>query len=272
MPTTAVIVQNTPVAMYLAANAIEKSKIGGKGSLDENLAIKVRMVYRFIKKIYDLNPNYAGMYAACNYMWQLLGPFGLMALGITGTTSGGGQITPITPIAPWNFKYLIPAVAAQFTDATHYDNPDIAGKQLEVYWKNIPNFESAFGWRFIYTSTGIQIFVDDGMGGNSFDAFGANADAEFEIFIVNPVATAASSTAPGPQVSIHAGVGGEIFWTDPLLVGKTVLMVLRPTPCPIVGGSPTGIQCTFNSLTGTITFASTFPFVNSDDIAYALYV
>jgi hypothetical protein len=270
MPTNAVIIQNTPVACYLAANAIEKNRIKGRGFLDDKLAIKLRIVYRFVKKIYDLDPLHDGMFAACNYMWELCGAFGVMALGITGTTSGGGQITPITPIAPFNFLYLIPITASDFATPTNYNDSRIAGKELQVFWNNVDRYLE-IGTELIYTPTGFSVFIDDGLGNNSFNAFTTNSDAEFKIYIVHPTGTTVTPTT-GTGVVAYQGIGGETEFIDDSLIGKTALMIFRGTPYDIIiGGSPTASQVKFLSATGEVIFNVGNPIASGESV-YVLYV
>jgi len=107
MPTNAVIVSNAPIAQVLAANDVAKGNLFG-ARLDPQLPIKIFIVYKIVKKIYDIDPNYSGMTKACLYLWELCGRYGTAAMAYTG---GGGSVSPITPpsvkkVTPLRFTVL----------------------------------------------------------------------------------------------------------------------------------------------------------------------
>lgn len=93
MPTPTQVLTLAPGAGYLAFNAIDKGQLFGRGKLNPILPQQIFGLYYIIKKIYDNDPNYTGMVAACNYLWEIMGRYGVAAQG----ASGGGSVSPITP-------------------------------------------------------------------------------------------------------------------------------------------------------------------------------
>jgi hypothetical protein len=189
MPTTAQIVENTPIAVYLASNAIEKNGYTGRGFLDKKLAIKIRIAYKFVKEIYDIDPDYDGMYEVCNWMWELCGVFGAQAMGISG--SGGSVAPPSSVPTAVNFgEYVRRITATNFTNGTDYDDVWIAGYEAFVLWNNIPRYLTP-GVEVRYTPSGFTIWIDDGAGGNGFNANTTQTDVEMYVFKRFPSANAA---------------------------------------------------------------------------------
>ena len=107
MADVSVILNNAPTASVLAANAARKGTLFG-GNIDPNLSITIYANYKVLKTIYDKNPNYDGLYAVAQRLWEMMGRFGIQAAAYTGTGGGSGGITPITPVtgvpAPYYFS------------------------------------------------------------------------------------------------------------------------------------------------------------------------
>lgn len=98
MPNNANILAYAPGASYLAANDVRKSGLyNNSGRTNPILPQQIYAIYFVIKKIYDLDPNYPGMTVACQYLWEIMGRYGLKAIGLTGN---GGSVTPINPSIP----------------------------------------------------------------------------------------------------------------------------------------------------------------------------
>lgn len=170
MATESVILTNAPVACYLAANAIEKNGVFGRGFLDDKLAIKIRFLYKFIKKIYDLDPNYSGMYQNCQYLWEVCGIFGVQAMSITNSGSGGGSITPVTPTSGSLLNW-IEVRKSDFFNATEYRDSRLKGKDLSVdgNWLGEKIVVENVQWMKL-NDGGVKILVD------GFDAKSDNFD------------------------------------------------------------------------------------------------
>lgn len=140
MPTNSEILQLAPIASYLAANDVRKSTLFNNfARLNPILPQQIYAIYFITKKIYDLDPNYDGMTAVCNYLWEICGRYGVAAQGI----SGGGGYTPIpTPVQ--NFPIYI--TQDNFTTATLYPNTKLFGNNISVFLSQInrlllPNVE-----------------------------------------------------------------------------------------------------------------------------------
>ena len=71
MPANSVILENAPVACVLAGTDISRGTLFGQ-RIDPLLDQKIYATYFVIKKIFDLDPNYSGMTAACLYLWELM--------------------------------------------------------------------------------------------------------------------------------------------------------------------------------------------------------
>lgn len=106
-----------------------------------------------------------------NYLYYLCGKYALMALAIIN--GGGGVVgTVVQPNAP----YLIPITGADFATATEYNNPAIVGRNLAIFWNDVPRY--LFPNEFEYTTTGINITIP------GFDAT-ANPGYQLFIYIIN---------------------------------------------------------------------------------------
>lgn len=160
MATESVILTNAPVACYLAANAIEKNGISGRGFLDDKLPIKIRFLYKFIKKIYDLDPSYTGMYQNCQYLWEVCGIFGVQAMAITNSSSGGGSVTPVTPISGSLLNW-IEVRKSDFFNATEYRDSRLKGKDLSVdgNWLGERIVKENIEWMKL-NDGGVKILID----------------------------------------------------------------------------------------------------------------
>jgi len=134
MPTNAEILSLAPGAGYLAANAKSKSVLFPNfGRLNPILPQQIYALYFVIKKIYDLNPNYSGMTAACLYLWEIMGRYGLAAQGIAG---GGGSVPSPTPPARITFPLYIfgGTTGSSFeSDGITYLNPYLFGLQIAIF-------------------------------------------------------------------------------------------------------------------------------------------
>jgi hypothetical protein len=131
MPTPTIILRNAPISVVLASNEVAKGTLFGQ-RLDPSLPEKIYAIYIPIKKIFDIDPNYSGMVAVCNYLWELMGRYGIAAMAYTG---GGGEIAPPTSDGYYTYRELSISVdgnsgspiAGEYT----YQNDDlILGKDL----------------------------------------------------------------------------------------------------------------------------------------------
>lgn len=156
MPTNLVILQNAPISCVLAGSDVAKGSLFGQ-RLDTMLHTKIYVTYKIIKKIYDLDNNYSGMTAACLYLWELMGKYGIMAQYYT---SGGGSVAPPTPGTENIYPFKI--VSSDFeSDGVSYNNPRIVGDIIELFINEYSNqfiYEGAD--TFSYTPTGIIMNIE----------------------------------------------------------------------------------------------------------------
>ncbi len=200
-----------------------------------------------------------------NYLIWLCGKYGQQAQFILDTTGGGGSVVPgggsgIT------FDYLIPVNGGvpDFTNATDYDDPRIVGRNLEIFWNDIPRFLVAGEWT--YTATGIRILVA------GFDATANTYD--FKIFIRNPFASSGTGTEVTRSFQ-YTGTGGETSFFDPILVDSTIVEVARGSDYELIySGTPTGLQSLVTLSSGLsdghIAFASDNPLI-ADEIVTVVF-
>jgi len=270
--TPAQIIDIAKLSQMYAGNAIAKGSLFSP-ELSPKLARILYVERRSLQWMYNLSPTNTTLQNVANYVYRLCGRFGLRAIAVLGGGAGGGTI--ITPVRPtqfgFSFEYLIPITAADFATATDYNDSRIAGKQLEVFWKNIPNYQTPTGWQLIYTPSGFTVFVNDGTGGNAFNAFTTNSDAIFDIYIVHPTGTTVTPTT-GTGVITYQGIGGETEFNDDTLIDKTILMVFRGTPYGIITSwNPGALEAKFLSATGEVIFNAGNPIL-SGELVFVLYV
>ena len=269
LKTPAQIIDIAKLSQFYAANFIGNGSLFSP-ELDPRWARILYVERKSLEWMYDLDPTNSTLQKVANYVYRLCGRAGLKAAAVLGGGAGGSGtiITPTTPTTlGFRFLYLIPITAADFTTATEYDNPDIAGKELQVFWNNIDRYLE-IGTELLYTPTGFTVFIDDGSGGNSFNAFTTNTDAEFKIYIVHPEGTSISSPTQGYYP--YTGIGGETSFSNSVLVGKTVVFVLRGTAYGVVASSPATNEVMFDTTTGTVTFNSGNP-INAGEFIIVPY-
>lgn len=164
MPSNSDILLYAPGAGYLAANDVRKGALfNNSGRVNPILPQQIYAIYFIIKKIYDLDPTYPGMTAACLYLWEIMGKYGIKSQGLSG---GGGSITPVTPIGNI-FPFIITSSAFE-SDGVSYNNSDIVGVSLTIFINEVSqSWMTASATTFSYTVTGIQISIP-GFDANSF--------------------------------------------------------------------------------------------------------
>jgi len=151
MPTNTIILSNAPIASVLAGNDISKGSLYGQ-RIDPLLDQKIYATYFVIKKIYDLNPNYSGITAACLYLWELMGKYGIQAQAY----SGGGSVA--VPGTTNRVFFPIYITNVDFTTATFYPNTNIAGNNILIFMNEINRYLVLP--EFSVDSLGITINID----------------------------------------------------------------------------------------------------------------
>lgn len=202
MPTVTEILELAPAAGFLAANAGDKSVLFNRGKLNPILPQQIYGIYFIAKKIYDKDPNYNGLVPICNYLWEIMGRYGVAAQQFTG---GGGSVSPITPSNQGIYPFVI--TSADFeSDGVSYNNPNIVGDNLELFPNQLnQQFWYAGQGFFVYTATGIQII---------YPGFDANSQS-WTIRIDQVFGNAIPPTPPPSENTLL------INSTDSLLINST---------------------------------------------------
>ncbi len=158
MPTVTEILSLAPGASYLAANQVQKSVLfNNQARLNPLLPQQIYALYFVLKKIYDNDPIYDGLVPTANYLWEIMGRYGIAAQGLTG---GGGSVTPVTPSVP--IKSPIKITGTDFVSATEWEgaNSDsisiLPSYTLQVFYNDIQRFLDE-GSEWNRTSTGVEI-------------------------------------------------------------------------------------------------------------------
>lgn len=151
MPTTLRILQITPIAQYLASNAIDKNQLFGNKNLSPNLPVWIYGIYKILKKIYDIDPAYTGIDQVAKYLYEFIQPFALQAGAIFDGNTGG-----IVPSPTPTQQFPIYITQANFTTATFYPNANIFGNNVIIFLNEINRYLIP-GSEFTVDATGITI-------------------------------------------------------------------------------------------------------------------
>lgn len=90
--TIAQILDIAPIAQYLAANDSAEKKLFNNSDIDPMLHRKIYIERKSVEWMYLRNPNDAALRGAANYLYDLLGKYGLLALKVI---FGRAQAPPI---------------------------------------------------------------------------------------------------------------------------------------------------------------------------------
>lgn len=127
---------------------------GGGMTLD--LPRKIYCIRESIQWRYDLDNSDDTLVGTSNYLLALCGRYYLQAnAAIIG--GGGTVVVPCQPSTD-NSSFLN-IDSNDFADATHYNNPQIVGKQLLVFANDFGNRFLEEGTEWAYTNTGIVILL-----------------------------------------------------------------------------------------------------------------
>lgn len=160
------------VSQYLAQLQLNSDAIYS-GTLDKRMANMIYTERKSVLWAYNANPSDPTLVSTVNYLIWLCGTFRLMAIAIIAGGTGGQPITP-TPPSPTGDNF-IPITGANFTDATNYDNSEIVGKNIDVFYNDINRFLVA--GEYAPTSLGLEILIP------GFDALTTNINTVLKIFI-----------------------------------------------------------------------------------------
>ena len=208
MPNTAEILNLAPAASYLAANQLSKGTLYDVRKISPILPQQIYALYFIINKIHSIDPNYPGLYAYANYLWEIMIPFGVRAQGIIG---GGGSVPSPTPSNQGVYPFVI--TSADFeSDGVSYNNPNIVGDNLELFPNQLnQQFWYAGQGFFVYTSSGIKII---------YDGFNANTQS-WTIRIDQVFGNGIPVTPPATENTLL--IGGSF----PLLINATTELTIN---------------------------------------------
>lgn len=110
MPTTASIVSIYPVAQYLATIDINKRGLYG-GGVDLQLPEKIRNIGMSVERIYNDNPTDTTLTTTANYLYALMGKYGMQAQAVTGIAgSVAGIISNVQSPLPLDFEVTVSSI------------------------------------------------------------------------------------------------------------------------------------------------------------------
>jgi len=201
VPTVSEILELAPGACFLAGNAVDKSVLFNRGRLNPILPNQIYAIYFVTKKIYDKDPSYNGLVPVCNYLWEIMGRYGVAAQQFTG---GGGSVSPVTPSTKGIYPLAI--TSADFeSDGVSYNNHDIIGD-------NIMLFINQYSQQWLLAGQGFFVYTDEGIR-ITLDGFDANTQ-EYTIIIEQVFGSGVTPT-PSTENSLL------INTTDSLLINST---------------------------------------------------
>ncbi len=134
----------------------------------------------------------------------------MQAQNVSGT---GGSVVNIPGFSAFS-PYFINITSADFTDATHYDNPLLVGRQIEIFAYYIPDYLIE-GTDYVRTATGFQII-------NPTDFDATTTDYRFIVWIQGALTTTqGGGTNPVSPINVPVqGITGNYqFLTDYQMLG-----------------------------------------------------
>lgn len=110
MPTTASIVSIYPVAQYLATIDINKRGLYG-GGVDLQLPEKIRNIGMSVERVYNDDPTDTSLTTTANYLYALMGKYGMQAQAVTGIAgSVAGIISNVQSPLPLDFEVTVSSI------------------------------------------------------------------------------------------------------------------------------------------------------------------
>ena len=112
MPTIASIVSIYPIAQYLATVDINKRGLYG-GGVDLQLPEKIRNIGMSVERIYNDDPTDTTLTSTVNYLYALMGKYGMQAQAVTGIAgSVAGIISNVQSPLPLDFEVTASSIIA----------------------------------------------------------------------------------------------------------------------------------------------------------------
>jgi hypothetical protein len=201
------IIDIAKVSGYLVANDTARGALFGQ-RLDPRWALRLYLERSAVEWMHAHDPAYPTLAATANYLFALCGGYGAQAAVVVASGGGGGILVPSQPASgtdtslQGDFVYLVPIRGADFADATRYNDPRIAGEEVQVFWNEANRYLTAS--EFTHTPTGIQI-LDGPTGIEGFNAKTTHVDATFKIYIVHPDLPTGTTTVTTPGGGSSSG-------------------------------------------------------------------
>jgi hypothetical protein len=158
MPTTPVTIQIEKISQYLVSNEIAKGSLFGQ-KLNPNWDVILYMERMGLSWALSQSSTYEDIYAATQYNYWLC--YKTNKASYILANGSGGTIAPVVPIDDCCLSiYPIYITAADLDEDGNYNNSNIVGDNVIVFFNsNNQNFLTA-GSGFEYTTTGIQITME----------------------------------------------------------------------------------------------------------------
>lgn len=140
LPTIDETVDIGDISTYLSGNDNAKGNLFGPKLAAPKSPVLIAMVTDALRWGNDGGAQTdASLRAVANYLIWLCGRYALQARNILGITSGGGAVTPGGGGSSAN-AFPLYIRSADFTNATQYTNPVMAGQNLIVFMNEINRY------------------------------------------------------------------------------------------------------------------------------------
>lgn len=138
MPTVGRILQLAPVAQYLASNRVSKGTIFGNQILDPLLPNKIFMVYKILKRVYDIDQTFQSTQqrVVADYLYELIQKFAFKAAAIVDNNTGGQIVVPTGSTTPNALDFEVSASSFIVTGASSVTIPQYRGYNIVNFSRN----------------------------------------------------------------------------------------------------------------------------------------
>lgn len=165
MPTVPEIIDIRPIAQYLATIDIPKKGLYGGGT-DVNLPRKIYLIGKSVQRIFDNDPTDDTLELTANFLYTLLGIYGLKAMVVE---ESAGTVSPVQPgpVSGILFPFYIHSSDFE-SDGVTYLNTKIVGVNISLF---INEYVQQFfpGTHFNYVPSGGFVITAPGFDATQFD-------------------------------------------------------------------------------------------------------
>lgn len=230
------IINIAKVSQYLAARDAARGALFGQRP-DPKLPLLLFMESELVEWGYEQSKD--DITATAAYLFNLCGGYGTRAAALIAQGVGGTVVTPSVPdgSSATTFDYLIPFTAADFADATAYNDTRLVGHRLEIFWNEVNRYLTR-GTEWAYTPTGIEILIE------GFDATlsvegGGNGDATFKAYILDPTVAAGEASSSGTSGDV-VEFAGDGTYDIPAMTRLDYFIVIPSAACTLKVGTTLG--------------------------------